>query len=51
MTENQLTGKGLDILQVVASTSLQLNGAARRAASKGDGEGLANLNLEGEVGD
>lgn len=51
MAENQLTGKGLDVLQVVASTSLQLNGAARRAAGEGEGEGLANLNLERNVGE
>lgn len=50
-SKNQLTGEGLDVLQSLASTSLQLDGAARAAASKGEGEGLANLNLEGKVGE
>lgn len=51
--ENQLTGEGLDILQVLAGTGLQLNGAgsASRAASEGEGEGLANLDIERDVGD
>lgn len=45
----QLTSKNLDVLQVGASTSLENNLAARRAARVLEGEGLALLDLEGRV--